>query len=468
MKKEFLIVLLASLNISCRGTQKQTNTKPNVLFFIVDDLRPELGCYGAKQIITPNIDRLAEEGTVFLNSYANVAVCGASRASLLTGLRPIDNKRFKDWNCRSDIDAPNTITLPGYFKLNGYHTISNGKFMHVQGDSPSAWTETAWRSDQNSGAGVHLYNIYHDWVDPASDELTDINKGPFCESADVPDNAYSDGQLCDKTIADLERLANTKQSFFLACGFSRPHLPFNAPKKYWDLYDPQKLTLPGNRYRPINAPESLKGSDELVNQYSNTKGYPDEESFQRLARHGYFASVSYIDAQIGKIMQTLIRLGLKENTIIVFLGDNGFHLGEHAFWGKHNTMDHAVRTPLIIYYPKNKQQQLKQLVEFVDLYPTLCELASLPIPVHCEGKSMVPILLDASKEHKEAVFPSYGNDFSVKTIDFLYTEDNKGPKMLYNHLTDPEENINVLNNPEYKQSIEHLKSLLEDIKKTWK
>jgi arylsulfatase A-like enzyme len=442
--------------------------KPNILFISIDDLRPELGCYGVAQIQTPHIDSLASGGTMFRNAYCNAAVCGASRASLLTGLRPIPGQRFTAWNARADQDAPGIDTLPEFLRQHGYHTVSNGKVMHVQGDSPQAWTEPAWRSDTNSGAGIHYYNIYNDWVDPASAALASNGYGPFYEAAEVADGAYQDGQLCDKTIADLTRIAKNDQPFFLACGFWRPHLPFNAPKAYWDLYDRQALTLPSNRFRPANAPAALTGSAELPSQYTAYAGYPDDDAFQRLARHGYYASVSYIDAQVGRLLTTLKALGLDTNTIVVLWGDNGYHLGEHNFWTKHNTLDCSVRVPLIIRRPGNPTGVRNQLVEFVDVYPTLCDLASIPVPAHCEGKSMVPILNNPTAAHKEAVFTSYGSAYAVKTDQFLYTEFSPGgDRMMFDHQVDPQENTNISEQTGYQQDLTRHQQLLNDLRQSW-
>jgi iduronate 2-sulfatase len=451
-----------------RAESLGTAVKPNILFIAVDDLRPELGCYGVGQIRTPHIDSLAAGGTMFRNAYCNAAVCGASRASLLTGLRPIPGQRFTAWNARADQDVPGIDTLPEFLRQHGYHTVSNGKVMHVQGDSPQAWTEPAWRSDANSGAGIHYYNIYDDWVDPASAALASNGYGPFYEAAEVADGDYHDGQLCDKTIADLTRLAQNNQPFFLACGFWRPHLPFNAPKAYWDLYDRQALTLPSNRFRPANVPTALAGSGELPGQYTAYTGYPDDEAFQRLARHGYYASVSYIDAQVGRLLATLEALGLDDNTIVVLWGDHGYHLGEHNFWGKHNTLDRSVRVPLIIRRPGNPVGVRDQLVEFVDVYPTLCDLASIPVPAHCEGKSLVPILNNPTAAHKEAVFTSYGSAYAVKTDRFLYTEySSGGARMMFDHQIDPQENTNVSEQTGYQQNLTRHQQLLNDLRQSW-
>ncbi|MGB6220130.1 sulfatase [Haloferula sp.] len=464
-----LLLLLGQFAIPTSSASNTAITKPNVLFIAIDDLRPEIGCYGSKQIETPNLDRLAGNGTLFLNAYCNVAVCGASRASLMTSLRPIPNRRFTSYTSRADADASGIVTLPEHFKTFGYHTLSNGKVFHMREDSPQSWSEEAWRTYGSNGQEPQLYNKYDMWLDPGSARLVNNKRGPFYEAADVADNAYYDGRVCDKTIDDLKRLAKGNQPFFLACGFWRPHLPFNAPKKYWDLYDRKKIEIAANRHLPKDAPKGLRGSNELKNQYAANDGFPDDEEFHRLARHGYFACVSYIDAQVGKIMETLEELGLNDNTIVIVWGDHGFHLGEHNLWGKHNTMKHSVRAPLIIRQPGKEAQRLDQIVEFVDVYPTLCDLASLPIPTHCEGKSIKPIMTDPSAAHKEAVFTSFGSVYSVKTKNFLYSEWVAGPpaRMLYDHRKDPEENVNVAESAEYTEEVNRHHEIFEDLRKTW-
>jgi iduronate 2-sulfatase len=470
MKNKYTsLLLLTIIAISISFFTFKQKPKPlNVLFITIDDLRPELGCFGSKRVISPNIDALAAEAAIFKNAYCNAAVCGPSRASLLTGLRPIPNKRFKNWNCRIDEETKGIVSLPQHFKNAGYHTVCNGKVMHVQDDSPDAWTEPAWRSEGNRGASFHHYNDYHDWADPASAKLVDGKKGPFYEAAEVEDEGYHDGEITEKTLQDLRRLAKQNKPFFLAAGFWRPHLPFNAPKKYWDLYDRNKIPLANNRFYPKNAPDFLKGGNEIKGQYSANEGFPDSDEFHRLSVHGYLASVSYIDAQIGKITKELKALGLWENTIIVILGDHGFHLGEHNFWGKHNTMDVSVKAPLIIRSPRHKSAQLNQNVEFVDIYPSLCQLTTVAVPEHCVGKSLIPIMEKTTRTHKPFVFTSYENAYAVKHQKFLYTEFNKGAeKMLYNHQNDPQENVNVVNEPKYKKVVENLHKQLEEIRADW-
>jgi iduronate 2-sulfatase len=466
----FLYIKYTTIIVFCLSlfAFKKQSKPLNILFITIDDLRPELGCFGSGRVVSPNIDKLASEGSVFMNAYCNSAVCGPSRASLLSGVRPIPGKRFKDWNCRIDEEGQGVITLPQHFKNAGYHTVSNGKFMHVQDDSPEAWSEPAWRSEGNRGAGFHTYNDYRDWVDPVSAKWVNDKKGPFYEYAEVNDTVYHDGVLTEKTINDLRRISNCKDPFFLAVGFWRPHLPFNAPKEYWDLYDSEKIPLATNRFTPENAPDLLNGSTEILGQYTANSGFPDADGFHRLAVHGYLASVSYIDAQVGKIMDELKALGLWDNTIVILLGDNGFHLGEHNFWGKHNTMDVSVKVPLIIRCPGYKPNRLKQNIEFVDIYPGVCELASMAIPAHCVGKSLAPVMKNPKLHHKQYIYPSYGNACAIKYKHFLYTEwDGGAEKMLFNHKTDPQENFNIVSHSKYKKVVETLHNKLDDLRLGW-
>jgi iduronate 2-sulfatase len=279
---------------------------------------------------------------------------------------------------------------------------------------------------------------------------------------------YHDGQICNKTISDIRSRAKNKQPFFIGCGFYRPHLPFNAPQKYWDLYRPEDLQVAKNRFFPTNAPETLKGSKELLGQYTANEGFPDDEAFHKKAIHGYLASVSFIDAQVGRIINELKVQGLWENTVVVFLGDNGFMLGEHNFWGKHNTMNLSVNVPLIIRTPKSKPSIQNQNVEFSDIYPTICNLAKLPTPNHCVGKNMTPMLLNPSKKHKKYIFTGHDEAISVKYKEYLYTEWITGPEqMLYNLKTDPNEDKNCAQEPENKKIVQELQEQLVKLKSKW-
>lgn len=438
------------------GTVGYAVERPNVLFIAVDDLRPALGCYGNEEVITPHIDRLAARSTRFSKAYVNSPVCGSSRASLLTGLR-VKGERFVAWNCRVDEDAPGEPTLPQVFREHGYRTISNGKVFHHRNDAAErSWSEAPFR--EGGLAWV--------WDFRAMGKVSERGRGPFVESAAVEDEAYGDGRLAAKTVADLQRLKEAGEPFFLVCGFVRPHLPFNAPKKYWDLYDAEKLSLATNRFRPEGAPEALQGSNEILSYHQ--LGYDrDEDFYHRLAIHGYYACVSYIDAQVGKIMQTLEELELMENTIVVFWGDHGFHLGEHTFFGKHNTLDGAIRVPLMVKLPGQAQGQVTEgLVETVDIFPTLVELARLPSPEGLEGMSFADLLRDPTREGKAHGYTRFYRQSAVFDTRYILScfEGSEGEAdafMLFDLQEDPQENRNVYGLPRYEKVVDRLQPLFD-------
>ena len=434
---------------------KSSSKKLNVLFIAVDDLRPELGCYGHKWIKSPNIDKLAGRGTVFNRAYCQVAVCGASRASLLTGLRPTP-KRFLTYMTYAQKDAPGAMTLPEEFRKNGYHCISNGKIFHHRDDTEDrSWSERPWRP--KTGGAVYL--------DPESKKMIGGKKkrGPWFEGPDVPDNAYGDGQTADKTIADLKKMKKSGKPFFLACGFYKPHLPFYAPKKYWDMYDREKIALADNRYRPKNAPKMLKGSGE-IHSYHNRNIKYNSDAWHAAGRHGYYACVSYVDAQVGKVMTALDELGLRENTIVILWGDHGWHLGEHNFWGKHNVMHLATNSPMIVSAPGFKgAQKSDRLVEFVDIYPSLCQLAGIAsVNKGLQGTSFAPLLTNPDRSWKKAAFSKYGPAVSLITDRHNYAEFKNGERMLYDLKADPSENVNIAEEPANKDLAASLAKMLHD------
>jgi iduronate 2-sulfatase len=429
------------------------NPKPNILFIAIDDLRPELGCYGKKEILSPHIDKLASTGTVFNRAYCQVAVCGASRASLMTGLRPTW-QRFVKYNTISDKDAPGVLTLPQELKQNGYHCLSNGKIFHHKDDTAErSWNENPWKPDIGGSS----------FLDPKSESMIGGNKkrGPIWEAPNVPENAYPDGQIAEKTIEDLKRIKEMNKPFFLACGFLKPHLPFYAPKKYWDLYDRTSLVLAKNQFRPKNAPEVLKGSSEVHSYHNRGMKYNSEE-WHRACLHGYYACVSYVDAQIGRIINKLDELNLRKNTVIILWGDHGWHLGEHNFWGKHNVMHLSSRSPLIVSTPRGRPNQTcDRLVEFVDIYPTLLDLAGIKSANKgLEGTSFKILLQRPRSLWKKAAFSRYGPAISVVTPKFNYIQYRSGEKMLFDLISDPDENINIAGDPKRKSTLNHHSKIL--------
>ncbi len=451
---------------SCKTTPAKE--KLNVLFIAVDDLRPQLNCYGHKQMISPNIDRLASEGTLFKRSFCQVAVCGASRASLLTGTRPNRNK-FLIYSTRADEDAPDVTTLPEHFKANGYHTISNGKVYHHIDDNLDGWSEYPWRVK-----GEHKYQI------PENVKINKQNKdqagrrgpnrrGPAFEAADVPDELYPDYQMTDKSIADMKRLKQLNKPFFLSVGFARPHLPFNAPAKYWDLYNHEEIDLADNPFRPKGAPDiALHNWGELRSYHDiPKKGSVSDETAKDLI-HGYYAATSFVDAQIGRLLDSLEEMDLRKNTIVILWGDHGWQLGEHGMWCKHCNFETSLHSPLIISAPGFKGGNVSNaLTEFVDIYPSLCRLNGLPLPEHLEGISFVPLMQDPERPWKKAAFSRWKTGDSVRTDRYRYTEwtDDDGDKvnrMLYDHQADPNENVNIAELPENRELVNSLSKMLQD------
>ncbi len=445
--------------LSCSRMYRTSPSVPNVLFIAVDDLRPELGCYGAGHIHSPNIDALAQRSTLFENAYCNIPVCGASRASIMTGLRPTLH-RFKSYLTRADEDAPGITTLPALFKANGYTTISNGKVYHNPEDSREGWDEV-WRPSALSGRDyVTSGNIHLDTVG-------DTRGWPY-EKADVPDHAYRDGKMTEKSIADLKRLKKQDKPFFLAVGYLKPHLPFNAPAKYWDLYDSSDIQLPGNSQRPTDVPrQALHNFGELRHYSGVPSEGPVSEEMARKLIHGYYACVSYTDALIGDLLSALEELDLDEETIVILWGDHGWNLLEHGLWCKHCNYRTSLKVPLILKVPGNKGQQRKEMVEFVDIYPTLQELCQLPDPGHLQGNSLVPLLnADNTPPWKESVESVWHNGFTYTSHKYAYTEwrtesDSVLARMLFDHQSDGRENNNLIDGSR------KIESVVRDIKAGW-
>ena len=438
--------------------------KPNVLFIAVDDLRPQLGCYGHKQMISPNIDKLASDGVTFLRSYCQVPVCGASRASLLTGVRPTQD-RFLGYNTWAEKDLPGALSVAKHFRNYGYHTISNGKVFHHAADCRDGWSEDPWRPTGN----------WRNYVLEESRKIAEKNPGgggPAYESADVADNAYYDGMIAEKGISDLRRLKQMDKPFFLALGFLKPHLPFNAPKKYWDMYKREQIDLADNPFRPKGAPDAALHNWGELRAYAGipAKGPLSDEQARTLI-HGYYACVSYTDAQIGRVLAELEKSGLRDNTIVILWGDHGWNLGEHGLWCKHCNFETSLHSPLIVTGPGIEGgQKCNALTEYLDIYPSLCELCNLPTPDHAQGKSFVPLLRNPNLPWKEAVFSRYFRGDSVKTDRYRYTEwrgkDGKVyARMLYDHHVDLVENVNIAELPRNKDVVEKLSKMLQGLEK---
>jgi len=428
--------LIILLFCSCGGRETE-DQKPNFLMIFVDDLRPQLGAYGHTQMITPNIDKLASEGLLFERAYCQVAVCGASRASIMTGVRPTRN-RFLTYHTYADQDLPGHLSLPRYLKESGYNTLSLGKVYHHNDDDTEAWTKKPWRPGRGN------------WRDYIMEENVEISKEyengralPWEIGMNVQDNDYFDGQTADSAIASLKFLKKQDQPFFLAVGFLKPHLE-NAPK------------------------ESMHTWGELRGYHSVPETGPVSKEMERMLVHGYYACVSYTDAMIGAVLNELSEQGLDKNTVVVVFGDHGWNLGEHGLWCKHCNYDNAMRVPLIIKIPgKTNGEKTSSLAELLDIYPTFCELAGLDLPEHLQGRSLIPIASDPGESVREHVFSRYVRGESVITDQHVYTEflnrsmDSVVSNMLYDHFTDREENMNISSDPE---QLELIRSLSEKLK----
>ncbi len=436
--------------------------KRNVLFIAVDDLRPQLDCYGVNHVISPNIDRLAKDGLLFKRSFCNIPVCGASRASLLTGIRP-QRDRFVGYDTWAEKDAPGYTTLPGLFKKHGYHTISNGKVFHHRTDSKESWSEEPWRPKGEWGGRGYLLDENYEIA-----KESDRGLGPAYEAADVEDNEYADGKTADKSISDLRRMKEQEKPFFLAVGFVKPHLPFNAPKKYWDMYDREKIPMADNDFVPENAPDAAIHNWGELRQYTDIpqQGRLSDEKARTLV-HGYHACVSYIDAQVGRLLDELETLGLRDNTVVILWGDHGWNLREHTLWCKHCNFQTSLRAPMIIRAPGYEGGiKTDALTEFVDIYPTLCDLCELPKPDHLQGDSFVPLMKNPDQSWKKAIFSRFNNGDSIRTDRYLYTEwrNQQGElyaKMLYDHKTDPQENVNIAEKPDNEELVKQLSQQLK-------
>jgi len=460
--------------------------KPNILFIAVDDLRPEFGAYGFDYIKSPNLDRLARAGLVFDRAYCQQAVCSPSRTSLMTGARP-DTTKVWDLETHFRVAIPQVVTLGQHFKQHGYFVQGMGKIYHGSLNDEPTWT-VPWQTPkamqyalpENIALNERRFDTEPDGAAKkkgakSKKQATPKNsRGPAFEGADVPDNTYQDGKVAELAVATLQELSKKKEPFFLAVGFTKPHLPFVAPKKYWDLYDPTKIQLAPNKFRQKDAPDfAVLPGGELRSYHGIPEGsIPDD--LARKLKHGYYAAISYMDAQLGKVLDELDRLGRRENTVIVLWGDHGWKLGEHDAWCKHSNTQNDVHAPLLLSVPgmKHAGRHTSALVEFVDIYPTLSELAGLPLPSHLEGSSFVPVLNDPKRSWKSAVFTQYPRPqngglmgYSMVTRDHRFTvwvkrdDPSRIEAMeLYDHRVDPQENVNVVGDPRNQLLVETLKT----------
>lgn len=418
----------------------------NVVFIVVDDLRPLLGCYGHPEMHTPNIDRLAQRGTVFNRAYCQYPLCNPSRASMLTGLRPETTKVFSNSTVFRE-RLPNVVTLPQHFKTYGYHTQSVGKIAHNQTmqDDSYSWSVPSWTRSF--------------YINPLSN--------PAWGAFDVKDDEFRDGKTAKRSVEVLEEIQNRR--FFLAVGFSKPHLPFYAPRKYHELYKNENFSLPSSDSLPNNAPAIVNGKLGWIREFQDIpdEGTLSDEKILELIR-GYAAATSYMDAQVGRVLDQLDALRLTEKTVVVLAGDHGFHLGEHGKWRKNTLFEVSLRSPLIVSVPGQTHAGVKTdaLAELVDIYPTLCDACQVPILSQLEGLSLMPTIEQPTHPSKTAAFSQLrrgGKASTIRTERYRYTEwgqnGSRGVE-LYDYETDPGETVNVAGLPENTELVAHLSERL--------
>ncbi|WP_282014669.1 sulfatase [Marinifilum flexuosum] len=496
--KKYMALALATLPLLGQAQEKK-----NVLFIAVDDLKPILGCYGDDLVKTPNIDRLAKRGVVFANNHCQQAVCAPSRASLLCGVQP---DKTKVWDLKTLIRDmnPNILTLPQHFRQNGYFTTSVGKIYDKRSvdehHDKVSWSEAQafegdykYYDDKCGEPALGYYQLpetkekvakYRKEAEAMGKKGYGITKyaisfvKPTTECADVPDNAYVDGVLALSAIDRLEKLSKKEEPFFLGVGFKRPHLPFVAPKKYWDLYQREEMPLAKYQKAAENGPLLAYHNSGELRSYTDIpplKSFSDIESDlipvekQKEMIHGYYAAVSYIDAQVGKVLNALDSLGLTENTVVVLWGDHGWHLGDHGIWCKHTNFEQATRSPMIIADGENHTGVCKTPTEFLDLFPTLCDLANIETPDHLDGKSLLPVLKDPKKELKPYAVSQFqrgkaeGYAFRSERYRYVvwvknmfrnpsqFSKDLISVEELYDYKKDPLETRNVVNEKKYRK-----------------
>ncbi len=498
----WLIPYFGGMYMGMKGSDATAGAAhPNVLFIAVDDLRPELGAYGNTHIRTPHIDRLADGGVTFLQAHVQQAVCNPSRASLMTGLRP-DSLRV--WDLQTDFrrTVPDVLTLPQHFMRHGYHAVAIGKIYHNVIPDSLSWSEPKLHIDgypfdpdavYRHPDNVAIQEARKASIIEAGEEARYIDqygewylKAASTEAVEGADALYYDGAQTDVAVEKLAELAQSTQPFFFAVGYYRPHLPFNAPQKYWDLYDPEAIPPADHPTAPADGPlmainnmRELRGYSDFTGVLHPFDGGLSEESTRRL-KHGYYASVSYVDAQVGRLLDALDDSGLSENTIVILWGDHGWKLGEHGSWAKMTNYEIDTRAPLIIRAPNDRGagKRVEKLVEFVDIYPTLSELAGLPVPEHLQGVSLAPLLDDPEHPWKSAVFSQFLREgiwiapdgieymgYAVRTDRYRYVRwvnwvtGELAARELYDHQLDPGENVNLAGRPEYAETLAQLEAV---------
>jgi arylsulfatase A-like enzyme len=441
--------------------------KPNVLFIAVDDLRPDFGCYGNTEVKSPNLDRLAGEGLLFQRAYCQFPLCMPSRASLLSGYRPESIK--KTGRVTGHVPA-DTVTLPQLFRNNGYATVSAGKIYHDNNDDPAAWvrrhtdtfaSEGKWCNGYCSGYQLEVNRaLVQNYLQ--GKRRQGLPASSISEITDTPDEETPDGIVAERAVEELRKFKETGEPFFLAAGFYRPHMPLTAPKKYWDMYPRDKVKLPADFRQPDDGIPRYDWDE--VRRYGDcpwTGPMPEEKAKEIV--QGYHASVTFVDAQIGKVLDELHRLGLDQNTVVVLWSDNGWSLGEHRLFSKYTNYETSTHIALMLKVPwLPAQPATPALVELVDVYPTLAELCCLQSPGYLEGRSVVPLLADPRCRWKSGVFSclSKAQERTIRTERYRLIEHPGGQIELYDHETDPAEDHNLAHDPAHTATVKQLQDRL--------
>ncbi|RPD99986.1 DUF4976 domain-containing protein [Aureibaculum marinum] len=509
-----LLICMFLFFTACNQKNIESQTKkPNIIFLSIDDLRPDLGAYGNKEIKTPNIDLLASSSSVMLNTHSQAAVCATSRASTLLGYRP-DSTRVWHLGDKFREINPDAVTMPQYFSKAGYYTVNIGKIFHNYMPDSISWDEPDLRPYPYNTEAHHKRDAETYWYtkeaqviqEKTRDSLKRVRKGkklygdgwnhgPAIEIADLPDSIYYDVMQTELALETIDRIKDKKEPFFIGLGYFRPHLPFVVPKKYWDMYPEGSVSPAANPKLPENVPVMAANSNYELRSYHNPYkiGRPEDkplpESYADSLKRGYYASVSLIDACVGELVKGLKERGLYDDTIIVLWGDHGWKLGDHNGWGKQTNFVVDTQVPLIIKSAnQTKGMRIEALSELVDIFPTLCDLTGVAKADYFQGSSLIPLFENPNLEWKEAVFsqfrrrPRISKDgkeymgYSMQTKQYHYIEwyhwDNvkkeKGDfaaSELYNHSIDPHETINVANDPKNSDLV---KTLSEQLAKGWR
>ncbi|MCF7816780.1 MAG: sulfatase [Kiritimatiellales bacterium] len=445
--------------VSAKGT-----AKPNVLFIIADDLNDNLGCYGNRIIKTPNIDRLAREGRIFRDAYTNFPLCGPSRNCFMSGLYP-DQTGLYDLNTLLRERAPDVVTMSQHFMNNGYVAARVGKIFHYGNpgeigtpghDDPASWNETVNPRGRDKDEENLIHSIDGDGKKGFGARLSWL-------AADGTDEEQTDGIVATESIRLIKKYAAAKQPFFLGVGFYKPHTPYVSPKKYFDMYDPKDMVVP---QVPDGYFDTLpEPAQKTLHAHKTAIGLSDE--MRRTVIRAYYAAISFLDAQVGRVLQGLDEAGLKDNTVVLFTSDHGYHMGEHDHFQKMTLFENAGRVPLIISAPGMPQRgtETRSFAEMIDFYPTFSDLAGLPKPAMVSGVSLAPVVADPSVSVRESTLTQMPGGYTVRAGNYRYTKwGDGGPDMIefYDRSTDPEEMTNQADNPEYRDQIARMDALLEE------